>query len=120
MIQHPNSPVRSAIGWHRTGACCAADTVAQPATRSAPPRHRISSLRQLNHASYARISIIRAPDLLEMRKRRLARTVARGELLDVPGIVERCCHPGDLIVRRGGPVGTAPDPMDVGGGASSG
>lgn len=39
------------------------------------------SLRQLNHASYARIPIIRAQDLLEMRDRGLARTMARRELM---------------------------------------
>src|SRR5438874_11185409 len=70
-------------------------------------------LRQLDHASDARIPIIRAPDLLEMREGGLACAMARRELLDVPGIMERRCHLGDLIVRRGGHVEPAQDQMDA-------
>src|SRR5690349_6233920 len=76
--------------------------------------------RKLQDASNAGVEIVRAPDLLEMRERGLARAMARRELLHMPGIVERGGDLRDLFIGRRRHVEPAHDQMHSWMDASSG
>src|SRR5689334_13695345 len=81
---------------------CAPQTVNEDHPSSRPTNPLM--LPDVQDGAYARIDVVRSPNVLEMSKRRFARAMARSESLDVPGVVERARNPRDLVVRSGGQV----------------